>query len=155
MKRRNLIIIAIIFLLLLSFGVFYIFVINQNQDQSKNIKSFDDCAKVYPVLESFPERCNTPDGKTFVKATKGNQDIDLIGEVVCLPHKDKEGPQTLECAIGLKSNNLYYGLSDPNSFFFSELQGGNQVNIKGKFTPSTDQNEKYDIVGTIVVDDVR
>lgn len=31
------------------------------------IKSFDDCVKAgYPVFESFPRQCKTPDGKTFI-----------------------------------------------------------------------------------------
>jgi len=31
------------------------------------ITSFDECAAKYPVLESYPEQCNTPDGKHFVR----------------------------------------------------------------------------------------
>lgn len=30
------------------------------------VLSFEDCARAgYPVMESYPRRCNTPDGKTF------------------------------------------------------------------------------------------
>ena len=36
----------------------------------KQIKNFDDCAKRYPVMESYPAQCNTPDNRHFV------QDID-------------------------------------------------------------------------------
>ncbi len=35
-------------------------------DQS-TIKSFADCAVVYPVLESHPRQCRTPDGRTFAE----------------------------------------------------------------------------------------
>jgi hypothetical protein len=38
----------------------------QNQKTSE-INSFEDCAKLYPVMESYPEQCNTPDGKNFVR----------------------------------------------------------------------------------------
>jgi len=31
------------------------------------INSFEDCVKAgYPVMESFPEQCKTPDGRTFI-----------------------------------------------------------------------------------------
>ncbi|MCA9397288.1 hypothetical protein KC573_00515 [candidate division WWE3 bacterium] len=32
------------------------------------IASFEDCvAAGYPILESYPEQCNTPDGRHFVR----------------------------------------------------------------------------------------
>lgn len=37
------------------------------QQQIKSINSFEDCAKLYPVMESYPEQCNTPDGKHFTR----------------------------------------------------------------------------------------
>ena len=43
------------------------FVFSQKQQKSKQINSFEDCAKYYPVMESYPEQCNTPDGKHFVQ----------------------------------------------------------------------------------------
>jgi len=37
------------------------------QQKPSDIKSFDDCVKAgYPVLESFPRQCKTPDGVSFV-----------------------------------------------------------------------------------------
>ena len=34
---------------------------------SPEIKSFDDCVKAgYPVMESFPRQCKTPDGRVFI-----------------------------------------------------------------------------------------
>ena len=29
------------------------------------VNSFEECAELYPVMESYPEQCNTPDGKHF------------------------------------------------------------------------------------------
>lgn len=31
------------------------------------VKSFGDCAKYYPVMESYPAQCRTPDGRLFVQ----------------------------------------------------------------------------------------
>lgn len=33
----------------------------------KNMSSFEDCAAFYPVMESYPRQCNTPDGRHFVE----------------------------------------------------------------------------------------
>lgn len=44
-------------------GSFFFF----NKQQSSVINSFDDCAKKYPVIESYPAQCNTPDGRHFVQ----------------------------------------------------------------------------------------
>jgi|SRR3989344_5187759 len=43
------------------------FIFSQKQQKSKQINSFEDCAKHYPVMESYPEQCNTPDGKHFTR----------------------------------------------------------------------------------------
>ena len=38
--------------------------------QSRRITTFEDCAAAgYPVMQSYPEQCSTPDGKHFVKLT--------------------------------------------------------------------------------------
>ncbi len=31
------------------------------------INSFSECAAKYPVMESYPEQCRTPDGRVFTK----------------------------------------------------------------------------------------
>ena len=37
------------------------------------VNSFDDCAAAgYPVIETYPEQCSTPDGRNFVQQTIGN-----------------------------------------------------------------------------------
>ncbi|MDD2785322.1 MAG: hypothetical protein PHS79_00340 [Patescibacteria group bacterium] len=35
--------------------------------QVLTINNFEDCAKYYPVMESYPEQCRTPDGRLFVR----------------------------------------------------------------------------------------
>ncbi len=57
----------------IGFGSFYLF----NKQQTTAINSFDDCAKKYPVLESFPEQCNTPDGKHFVRELSQEEKLKL------------------------------------------------------------------------------
>lgn len=33
----------------------------------ESITNFEECAKIYPVMESYPAQCRTPDGKHFVQ----------------------------------------------------------------------------------------
>ena len=83
----------------------------------------------------------------------------LTGEYVCLPHRDQEGPQTLECAFGLKTDaNEYYSL-DFNQMpkDFPDAKTGERISVTGTITPiellSTDQWQKYAITGIVSVTD--
>lgn len=39
-----------------------------NQNKIKDINSFEECANAgYPVMEIYPEKCRTPDGRVFTK----------------------------------------------------------------------------------------
>lgn len=83
----------------------------------------------------------------------------LTGEFVCLPHKDTSGPQTMECAFGLKTDvDEYYALD-----FALLSQGGpypetgDRFTANGLITPiallSTDQWDIYPIEGIFSVTD--
>ena len=65
MMSRNTKLIAV-FIALLVVGV--LIWQTKNKAKSQNINSFEECAAAgYPIMESYPERCNTPDGRTFTK----------------------------------------------------------------------------------------
>lgn len=75
------------------------FIFSQNQQRLKSINSFEDCAKYYPVMESFPEQCNTPDGKHFsrklseeekekVIPKSSSADLETAGQPAKLTEKD-------------------------------------------------------------------
>lgn len=55
---------VVLILIAVLFGVF-----NERSDNSySEIDSFEECVEAgYPVMESFPDRCMTPDGKSFIK----------------------------------------------------------------------------------------
>lgn len=76
-------------------------------------------------------------------------DIVLSGEITCLPHKTSSGPQTLECAFGLKTDdNRYFALHDvppPQA----QTAVGTRVTVHGVL--NTDTDNIYDITGTINV----
>ena len=72
--------------------------------------------------------------------------VSFMGETVCLPHRDTSGPQTLECAIGLRtSDNIYYGITQANP----PMNIGQSVRINGQL--QNDSIRKYNIAGTIEV----
>lgn len=116
----------------------------------QDITSFEACAQAgYPIMETYPEQCRTPGGRTFVKEIS-NQQITVTGESVCLPHKEQGEFQTLECAYGIKATNgNYYGLRDPEMKYMSSLATGETVTVSGIITSAPETN--YDIVGIIEV----
>ena len=47
---------------------------------------------------------------------KSTSAITIKGRMACLPHKDMDGPHTLECASGLKAEDgTYYGLKEKDT----------------------------------------
>ena len=89
------------------------------------------------------------------------QEVTLKGTFVCLPHKDTSGPQTMECAQGLKAEdgNFYavdmQAVSDTPAFSFPS---DTSVTIEGQLVPvealSTDMWNKYGIKGIMKVSKV-
>lgn len=78
----------------------------------------------------------------------------LSGTQTCLPHKDKTGPQTLECALGIETDAGEYYALDLRGVTEAEslaIQGGKRFTASGTITPienlSTDQWQKYDVAG--------
>ncbi len=60
------------FVLLFGFiGLLSYVVFSQSDKTIEKITSFDECAAAgYPIMESYPEQCRTPDGKVFVAEVK-------------------------------------------------------------------------------------
>lgn len=83
----------------------------------------------------------------------------LSGIQTCLPHKNTDGPQTLECAFGLKTDaGDYYALdfsmmSEPNP----DIQSGKRFTANGLITPienlSSDHWKIYNVKGIFSVTD--
>ena len=64
--------IAVVLVLVALGGLVFAFAKNQEQQHMLAIQSFNDCkAAGYPILESYPEQCKTPDGRTFVNDQSG------------------------------------------------------------------------------------
>jgi hypothetical protein len=84
-------------------------------------------------------------------------EVTLQGEVVCLPHADTSGPQTLECAYGFKGDDgNYYALRDDQATtsapMFANIPTGTHVTVHGSFAPEA--GDRYATVGTISVESI-
>ena len=83
----------------------------------------------------------------------------LTGQFDCLPHANKTGPQTLECAFGLKTDSGEYYSLDLNQLPqpHPEFAAGERFTATGTVTPianlSSDHWRKYDIQGIFSVTD--
>ncbi|MCE9644082.1 hypothetical protein K8Q93_02500 [Candidatus Parcubacteria bacterium] len=56
-------------IVLLALGIVGYFVYKDGA--TKEITTFEECAAAgYPIMESYPEQCRTPDGKTFARFTQ-------------------------------------------------------------------------------------
>lgn len=85
----------------------------------------------------------------------------LTGTHVCLPHRDTDGPHTMECALGMKTDTgEHYALDlqflpDPKP----DLSTGERFSATGLITPvemlSSDHWQKYDIEGIFSVESVE
>lgn len=148
-SKRNLIIIIITLVVLAAAGVGAYFYMQR----TKAVNSYDECvAAGNTVLTSYPEQCVSPDGKQF---TNPKAAVTLEGVAVCLPHKDTDGPQTLECAVGIKTDDgTYYGISgDTSNKLASEAGSDRRVKISGNIEPSTDT--PYNITQLIAVSKIE
>ncbi len=134
---------------------------SSNGGSAGEIDSFADCvAAGYPVMESYPEQCRTPEGKHFTRDISDNtpasgSPITVQGELVCLPRRDSEGPRTLECAIGLRSQTgEYYELrwkGVGRSPLFTTSFGA-PVEVQGRFIPR--EGGVYQSVGVLEMEEL-
>ncbi len=89
-----------------------------------------------------------------VENLQEGQIVTVRGTIVCLPHKNTDGPQTMECAMGLKSStNEHYALTEVSPEAWQNYGNNQIVDVTGSFTKAGD-DEKYAIVGTIKVETV-
>ncbi len=62
----------------------YFISIEKKQDRAADISTFEECAATgYPIMESYPEQCRTPDGRTFVREIPDPITPPIIPPVAC------------------------------------------------------------------------
>ncbi|MDH5532900.1 MAG: hypothetical protein OEX81_00535 [Candidatus Pacebacteria bacterium] len=71
MKNPKLLWLIITFLIII-IGILSYSLFKTKSASIADINSFEECAAAgYPILEIYPEQCNTPDGKNFVNNIPG------------------------------------------------------------------------------------
>ncbi len=113
-------------------------------------------------LESHPDKNPLKNDSSLPPIHQGNdmdREVTLKGTYICLPHKDTNGPQTLECAFGFKGEDGFnYALSMEQSDT-PDFQDGKSVSVEGFFVPvealSNDHWQKYDIKGILQIKKIQ
>ncbi|MBX4189423.1 hypothetical protein KW785_02405 [Candidatus Parcubacteria bacterium] len=120
-------------------------------------------AAVYPVTLKM---VRSGESWLIAQVVKGSYSelprrITVEGTWECLPHKDTSGPQTLECAFGLKTDKgLHYAL-DLNllEVYPVDFPTGERVRAEGVFMPAnqldSDRWQKYPIEGILSVTSIH
>lgn len=73
MMARNNKLIAVFIVLLIAGVLVWKY---QAHSKIQSITNFDECAQAgYPIMESYPEQCRTPDGQTFTKQVSPQSDL--------------------------------------------------------------------------------
>jgi len=128
---------------------------------SMTLTKADDAWKIsafsgYPPAEqnTVPSSASTasPASTTTTAPPASGTTITVTGKIVCLPHKDTTGPQTLECAFGLQTDaGTYYALSDTSQqpTGIAGMAGAARVEVTGTLAPHA--NSRYQDVGVISV----
>lgn len=85
--------------------------------------------------------------------------IALVGKLTCLPHKNTDGPQTLECAFGLHGEDGNFYALDFDGKEIPNYSMGKDLRVTGVLTPiemlSTDYWQRYDVKGIITVSEIK
>lgn len=78
--------------------------------------------------------------------------VNMTGELVCLPHKNTDGPHTLECAMGFKSGNDYYALKDETGKT-TGTPFNKPIVLNGMF--KSESSDVYNMRGSIQVENIE
>lgn len=108
--KKIIFIASIIFLIIIAALVFDI----GRRDDTEPI-NFKECAlRGYPISESFPSQCRTPDGKVFLEKNDNTTDdkSDLIKVDAPLPNEAVKSPLLIS---GFARGNWFFGASFPVS----------------------------------------
>lgn len=120
----------------------------------------------YPGVSCVSNTCQVNEKKPLPENNEEevvmpNATVTITGTFTCLPHKNTSGPQTMECAFGLKGNDGYYYALDIHDYEQKNGPGSfpaeGILSISGRFVPlealSSDVWYKYNMKGVVTVTD--
>lgn len=96
----------------------YTYIKYQQQQEVKSIVSFMDCVKAgYPVMESYPAQCKTPDGRLF-REDIGNE-LEYINEIIVESPRPNSYISSPLLVTGRAKGNWYFEGSFSGELFDS------------------------------------
>ncbi len=99
-------------------------------------------------------------GPVFEEVATVPTEATITGSFTCLPHRNTDGPQTLECASGLETNDGNFYALDLSAFSYpaDEFGTGEAIKVTGLLVPieqiSSDMWQKYNIKGIMRVTNI-
>lgn len=108
---------------------------------------------VVAIAIAWPARKENSSERTPI--FRNGEIVTVEGTYVCLPHKDTTGPQTDECALGIKTDdNRYYGLQVLSDGYdaLSGLSSGDRLEARGTFQK---RDSIYQSSGVIITDTLK
>lgn len=102
--------VIILVLLCVGAGIFAFFTYRDKQKEA-SITSFEQCAKYYPIMESYPAQCSTPSGKHFTQNI-GNE-LEYVNEILIENPRPNQSIQSPLKIIGKARGNWFFEASFP------------------------------------------
>lgn len=126
---------------------FYYMVLNQKRSRKKLIISVA-LAILVVAGAAFFMLGGVDKVRALLQPKAQEQSVTLSGKLVCLPHADGSGTTTLECALGMQTDNgKYYGLSSAKGSELSEAAGTDRrVKLSGTLRSSADTTYKMEAI---------
>lgn len=152
-SSKNIVAVIITIIVLIALGWWITTMNNTPVDSGSTISS-----STPSTATSTTPSTSTSTPATSTPSTSGVP-ASITGEFTCLPHRNTSGPQTMECAFGLKdAQGNYYALNFNDQLSVPNYQNGEKYVVKGKFV-SFDKMDKrtaeiYNVMGLIQVESV-
>lgn len=126
-----------IFLILLAVAIYFA--------QVKSVGSFEECVKAgYPVMETYPPQCKTPDGKSFTQQQSPTVTKTFTGDKVTFQHPSQWNPKEGEEKMGSIGQTIYLGIPEIES---DQEMGFSAVPLSEINTNDISRQEQFIIKG--------
>ncbi len=124
--------------------------LNIDRERARSISCTAD-AMICPDGSAVGRVAPTCEFAACPTAQASQAEVTLQGKVICLPHRDTTGEQTLECAMGLETSQGNYALRDPSPDyrFIMGLPSNSEVTVRGKL--KEEPSQRYNARGTIEI----
>jgi hypothetical protein len=109
----------------------------QNQKKIEAINSFEECAKYFPVMNSYPGQCRTSDGRHFVQELSEEEKQRLVPPIV-----DVADDESLACSDEKKNKvagdfvkgDLLVGFNTPGLEESKKVVASHNLNFKEEYS---------------------